>query len=178
MGKLKSLPAVQERKDYSSNMEPQIQQKQSGTNTQPQDAYLEKVVFINRVTKVTKGGKNLNFSALVVVGNGNGKAGYALGKAPEVADAIRKGINAAKKHMVSIPVSNTTIPHDIIGKFGAIRVLLKPASKGTGIIACLAVRAICEVVGISNILTKVLTKSNNPINIVKATFTGLLELKA
>jgi len=142
-----------------------------------EEAFTEKVVFINRVTKVTKGGKNLNFSALIVVGDGKGKVGFALGKAPEVAEAIRKGINSAKKNLLTVPVENTTVPHEVIGRFGAVRVLLKPASLGTGVIACLAVRSICEAAGIKNILTKVLTKSNNSINVVKAVFEGLKSIK-
>ena len=142
-----------------------------------QEVYIEKVIAINRVTKVTKGGKNLNFSALVVVGDEKGKVGFALGKAPEVAEAIRKAIKAARKKIVGIAVENTTIPHEVIGKFGAVKVLLKPAALGTGVIACLAVRSVCESAGIHNILTKVLTKSNNPTNIVKATFEGLNSIK-
>lgn len=142
-----------------------------------EEAFIEKVVFINRVTKVTKGGKNLNFSALIVVGDGKGKVGFALGKAPEVAEAIRKGINSAKKNLLTVPVENTTIPHEVIGRFGAVRVLLKPASLGTGVIACLAVRSICEAAGIKNILTKVLAKSTNSINVVKAVFEGLKSIK-
>ena len=142
-----------------------------------QDAFLEKVISINRVTKVTKGGKNLNFSALVVVGDGKGKAGFALGKAPEVAEAIRKGMSHAKKHLADIDIENTTIPHEVIGEFGSIKIMLKPASLGTGVIASLAVRSICEVAGIKNILTKILTKSTNPVNVVKATFQGLGSIK-
>lgn len=155
-------------------MEPRNIPKQDDTTGQ---ALIEKVVFINRVTKVTKGGKNLNFAALIIVGDGKSKVGYALGKAPEVAGAIRKGINSAKKSLINIPVENTTIPHEVIGKFGSIRVLLKPASLGTGVIACLAIRSICEAVGIKNILTKILTKSTNPVNVVKATFDGLQRIK-
>jgi small subunit ribosomal protein S5 len=130
------------------------------------------------VTKVTKGGKNMGFTALVVVGDGKGNAAFALGKAPEVADAIRKGLNQAKKHMAPIAIENSTIPHEMIGRFGAHHVMLKPASLGTGIIASGPVRAICEAAGIKNVLTKVLTKSANPINIVKATFAGLNGMKA
>ena len=154
-----------------------MQNSRSLKHEENEEALIEKVVSINRVTKVTKGGKNLNFSALVVVGDTKGKVGFALGKAPEVAEAIRKGINSAKKNLMIVPVENTTIPHETIGKFGAIRVLLKPAGLGTGVIACLAVRSICEACGIKNILTKVLTKSANSINIVKATFEGLKSIK-
>ncbi len=142
-----------------------------------EEVFSEKIVFINRVTKVTKGGKNLSFSALVVVGDGKGKTGFALGKAPEVANAIRKGITAAKKNLISVPIKDSTIPHEVIAEFGSVKVLLKPASLGTGVIACLAVRSICDTAGIKNILTKVLTKSNNPINVVKAVFSGFQSMK-
>ena len=144
---------------------------------QKEIALIEKILFINRTTKVTKGGKNLGFSALVVVGDGLSKAGYALGKANEVASAIRKGINKAKKVVVEINKKDTTIPHRIVGKFGAVEIMLKPASKGTGVIACSPVRAICECAGIKDILTKNLGNSTNPINVVKATFQGLENLK-
>ena len=137
---------------------------------------VEKIISINRVSKVTKGMKRLSFAALVVVGDGNGKAGFALGKAREVAEAIRKGLNRAKKDQVAIPREGTTIPHDIIGRFGAARVLLKPASEGTGIIAAGPVRAVCEAAGIKDILTKCL-KSKNPVNVIKATMQGLTSLK-
>lgn len=136
---------------------------------------IEKVVKISRVTKVTKGGKKMSFSALVVVGNGKGRVGIALGKANEVSDAIRKGISQAKKEMVSVPVQETTIPHDVIGAFGSARVLLKPAVEGTGIIASGPVRAVCEAAGIKDILTKCIT-SNNPLNVIRATMAGLKEL--
>ena len=128
------------------------------------------------MTKVTKGGKKLSFSALVVVGNAKGSVGFALGRANEVADAIRKGFSKAKKELFSIPLEGSTIPHEIIGKFGAAKVLLRPASEGTGIIAAGPVRAICEACGIKDILSKCL-KSNNPINVIKATVEGLKNLK-
>ncbi|MDD4910229.1 MAG: 30S ribosomal protein S5 [Candidatus Omnitrophica bacterium] len=148
--------------------------REGGRQEQPD--FVEKVVTINRITKVTKGGKKMSFSALVVVGNKKGNAGFALGKANEVADAIRKGLAAAKKSMVKIDLKGTTISHDILGKFGAATVLLRPASEGTGIIAAGSVRAVCEAAGIKDILTKCL-KSNNPVNVIKAVFDGLARLK-
>ena len=138
--------------------------------------FVEKVVAINRVTKVTKGGKRLAFSALVVVGDGKGRVGYSLQKASEVATAIKKSLSAAKKNMIRIQLYESTITHQINGICGGAVVMLKPASEGTGVIAAGPVRAVCDSAGIRNILTKC-QKSNNPINVVKATIDGLSRLK-
>ena len=145
------------------------------TNEAPE--LIEKVVYLNRVSKTVKGGRVMKFSALVVVGDGKGTVGYGLGKAGEVSEAILKGIADAKKNMVKVSLDGDTIPHDVIGIFGAGTVLLKPAPEGTGVIAGGAVRAVMEAVGIKNICAKCL-RSNNPQNVVKATMAGLTSLRS
>jgi len=166
-------------------VQPQFEQQTQRKRREPRKSfrprivasdYIEKVVTINRITKVTKGGKKMSFSALVVVGDGKGRVGYSIDKSNDVAGAIKKSLVQAKKNMFTVPLHGLTIPHEIIGHWGAATVLLKPASDGTGVIAAGPVRAICDAAGIRNILTKC-HRSNNPINVIRATRDGLNRLK-
>lgn len=167
---------------YAKKSEPLANSKDPKKTNQAIKEYgssemIEKVVSINRITKVTKGGKKLSFSALVVVGDTKGNVGYSLEKASEVATAIKKAMAVAKKNLIKVPMKGTTITHEIIGECSGARVLLKPAADGTGVIASGPVRAVCDGAGIHNILTKC-HRSNNPINVVKATIDGLSRLKS
>ena len=173
----KELRQKQEQKKQEQDIQAILPKQLKATAREShKEEIFEKVIAINRTSKVTKGGKKLGFSALVVVGDKNGHVGCGFGKAHEVSDSIKKALNDARRSMLEIPRQGSTIPHEVIGHYGAARVLLKPAGEGTGVIAGGATRAICAAAGIKDVLSKCLG-SNNPINIVKATMVGLKGLR-